>query len=164
MSEEQKKADNRSRFTTDEFRAFVKSGWAPRASGLPERSPAAAFAARRREMVSAAYPGERLIVPAGGLKVRSNDTDYVFRPHSAFAHLTGLGADREPDAVLLLEPRTGEDGSPDGHDSILFLKPLADRDSDEFFDDSRYGEFWVGARPSLADIELELGLTARHVD
>src|SRR6185503_13705641 len=30
--------------------------------------------------------------------------------------------------------------------------------------DSRYGEFWVGARPGLADIEAELALSARHID
>jgi Xaa-Pro aminopeptidase len=163
VSEEQKKADNRGRFTTDEFRTFVKSGWAPRPSTRPERSLVADYAAQRREKVSAAYPGQRLIIPAGGLKVRSNDTDYVFRPHSAFAHLTGLGADREPDAVLVLEPRFGDDGTPDGHEAVLFFKPLAERESDEFFDDARYGEFWVGARPSLEDIEAELGLTARDI-
>ena len=94
--------------------------------------------------VSAAFPGERLVVPAGGLKVRSNDTDYVFRPHSAFAHLTGLGGDREPDAVLVLEPHA--DGG--GHEAVLYFRPLADRDTDEFFADARYGEFWVGARPT----------------
>lgn len=163
MSEEQAKVDNRSRLTTEEFRRFVRSGWAPRPDARPERAEVAGYAARRRAVVSAAYPGERLIVPAGGLKVRSNDTDYVFRPHSAFAHLTGLGADREPDAVLVLEPRFGEDGEPAGHEAILFIKPLAERDSDEFFEDARYGEFWVGARPSLEDIEAELGLTARDV-
>jgi Xaa-Pro aminopeptidase len=91
--------------------------------------------------------------------VRSNDCDYVFRPHSAFAHLTGLGSDREPDAVLVLEPR--EDGS---HESVLYFRPLAGRDTREFFGDSRYGEFWVGARPGVADIEAELGLSARHID
>ncbi|CCH68584.1 Xaa-Pro aminopeptidase 1 [Phycicoccus elongatus Lp2] len=160
MSEEQKQAENRARPTTDEFRAFVKRDWAPRRPTVTEQSPAASYAAARREAVSAAYPGERLIVPAGGLKVRSNDTDYVFRPHSAFAHLTGLGADREPDAVLVLEPRA--DGA--GHEAILYFRPLADRESDEFFADARYGEFWVGARPTIDDMELELGLTARHID
>ena len=159
MSEEQRKSDNRARPTTEEFRTFVKEDWAPRRPMATGPSPAAPYAARRREQVSAAYPGERLVIPAGGLKVRSNDTDYVFRPHSAFAHLTGLGADREPDAVLVLEPL--EDG---GHEAVLYFRPLADRDSDEFFADSRYGEFWVGARPSIADVELELGLTARHID
>ena len=162
MSEEQTKADNRARPTTEEFRAFVREGWAPRRPTVAGRSPAAPYAAARRARVSAAYPGQRLVVPAGGLKVRTNDTDYVFRPHSAFAHLTGLGADREPDAVLVLEPRSDADGG--GHDAVLYLRPAGDRDSDEFFDDSRYGEFWVGARPSLDDIERELDLVARHID
>ena len=45
-----------------------------------------------------------------------------------------------------------------------YFRPLAERDSDEFFADARYGEFWVGARPSIEDVERELGLTARHVD
>jgi Xaa-Pro aminopeptidase len=162
VSEEQKKTDNRARPTTDEFRAFVREDWAPRLPTVTAPSPAAPYAAARRAAVSAAYPGERLVIPAGGFKVRSNDTDYAFRPHSAFAHLTGLGADREPDAVLVLEPRDAADGG--GHEAILYVRPLGERESDEFFDDARYGEFWVGACPSLADIELELGLTARHVD
>src|SRR6476661_8801065 len=159
MSEEQKNSPSRKPPTTDEFRAFVASGWAPRSTEVTPRSEVADHAARRRDAVSAAFPGERLVVPAGGLKVRSNDCDYVFRPHSAFAHLTGLGADREPDAVLVLEPT--DDG---GHEAVLFFRPLAGRDTEEFFGDSRYGEFWVGARPSLADLEAELGLTARHID
>lgn len=158
MSEKQKVADNRSRETTEEFRAFVKTGWASRSDASPQRSPAAAYAAARRAALSARYPGERLVVPAGGLKVRSNDTDYAFRPHTAFAYLTGLGADREPDAVLVLEP------AGDGHEAMLFFRPLAPRESDEFFDDARFGEFWVGARPSIADIEAELGIAGRHIE
>jgi Xaa-Pro aminopeptidase len=158
-SEEQKQAENRARPTTDEFRAFVAEDWAPRTPTATERAPVADYAAQRRAKVSEAFAGERLIVPAGGFKVRSNDTDYVFRPHSAFAHLTGLGGDREPDAVLVMEPLDGG-----GHEAILFFRPLADRNSDEFFADARYGEFWVGARPTLEDIETELGLSARHID
>ncbi|HEX2705400.1 MAG TPA: aminopeptidase P family protein [Candidatus Lustribacter sp.] len=157
-SERQAKTDNRRRPTTDELRAFIARGWAPRDAARPERAAVAPYAAARRERVSAAFPGERLVIPAGGLTVRSNDTDYLFRPHSAFAHLTGLGADREPDAVLVLEPRP--DG---GHEAVLFMRPRADRDSDEFFADTRYGEFWVGARPTIADLEAELGITARHL-
>ena len=159
VSEKQHKAENRGRPTTDEFRAFVAHDWAPRPTAKPGQGEAAPYAALRRGVLSAAFPGERLVIPAGGLKVRSNDCDYVFRPHSAFAHLTGLGSDREPDAVLVLEPL--EDGS---HESILYFRPLAGRDSEEFFGDSRYGEFWVGARPGLADIEAELALSARHID
>jgi Xaa-Pro aminopeptidase len=162
MSEKQQTSPSRRRPTTDEFRAFVATGWAPRGTEVTPRAEAADYAARRRDTVSAAFPGQRLVVPAGGLKVRSNDTDYVFRPHSAFAHLTGLGSDREPDAVLVLEP-TGE-GQDAGHVAVLYFRPAADRDTEEFFGDSRYGEFWVGARPTLVDIESELGLTARHID
>ena len=159
VSEEQHKSENRGRPITDEFRAFVAADWAPRSTAKPFQAEAAPYAAQRRFAVSAAFPGERLVIPAGGLKVRSNDCDYTFRPHSAFAHLTGLGGDREPDAVLVLEPL------PDGsHESILYFRPLSGRDDDEFFGDSRYGEFWVGARPGLADIEAELALRAHHID
>lgn len=159
MSEKQTKADHRSRPTTAEFREFIARGWAPRSAELPPRAEVAEYAARRREALSAAFPGERLVVPAGGLKVRSNDTDYVFRPHSAFAHLTGLGSDREPDAVLVMHPR--DDG---GHDAVLYFRPLAGRDTDEFFADSRVGEFWVGARPTLESVRAELGLETASLE
>ena len=133
MSEEQQTSPSRKRPTTDEFRAFVASGWAPRGTEVTPRAQVADHAARRRDAVSAAFPGERLVVPAGGLKVRSNDCDYVFRPHSAFAHLTGLGSDREPDAVLVLEPLRSTDdaadGSAAGHEAVLYFRPLADRDT-----------------------------------
>ncbi|MDQ2796075.1 MAG: aminopeptidase P family protein [Actinomycetota bacterium] len=159
MSEKQKKSENRGRPVTEELRSFVRTGWAPRGASLPTRAAVAPYAATRREALGAQFPGERLVIPAGGLKVRSNDCDYQFRPHSAFAHLTGFGSDREPDAVLVLEPRP--EG---GHEAVLYFKPWGGRDSDEFFDSSRYGEFWVGPRPTLDDVEAEFGLTARHVD
>ena len=98
------------------------------------------------------------MIPAGGLKVRSNDTDYRFRPHSAFAHLTGLGTDREPDAVLIMEP------SDDGHDATLFFKPRAPRDSAEFYSDARYGEMWVGRRPSLDEMAALCGLRCSSIE
>src|SRR5919112_5765359 len=159
MEEQPKTTDHRTRPTSAAFKEFIAQGWAPRPSGLPDRAEVAPYAAARRDEVSAAYPGERLVVPAGGLKVRSNDTDYVFRPHSAFAHLTGLGADREPDSVLVLEPREGG-----GHDAVLYFRPRAGRDTQEFYADARYGELWVGVRPSLEEIEAELGLITRHLD
>ncbi len=159
MSEKQHKAEHRSRPAGAAFMAFMREDWAPRDPALPELTEAARYAAARREALSAAFPGERLVVPAGGLKIRSNDTDYVFRPHSAFAHLTGLGADREPDAVLVLEP--AQEGP--GHESVLYFLPLADRDSEEFFADSRVGEFWVGTRPTLASAAAELGVSTRHL-
>ncbi len=158
MSEEQRKPEHRSRPTSQAFRDFVASGWADRDTTPPAQAEVAPYAKERRDAISEKFRGDRLVVPAGGLKIRSNDCDYVFRPHSAFAHLTGLGSDREPDAVLVLEP------TDDGHEAVLYFRPLAGRDTEEFFGDSRYGEFWVGARPTLADMEAELGLTARHID
>ena len=103
-------------------------------------------------------------MPAGTLRVRSNDTDYRFRPHSAFSHLTGLGTDQEPDAVLVLEPRTGAEGAPGGHDAVLYFRPRAERNAEEFYADARYGELWVGVRPSLAEIAALTGLDVRHLD
>lgn len=160
MSEKQvAKADHRDRPSSPEFRTFIASGWADRQEPLPQLSDAARHARSRQQALSERFPGERIVIPAGGLKVRSNDTDYVFRPHSAFAHLTGLGADREPDAVLVLEP------SPDGnHQPVLYFRPLAGRDTEEFFADSRIGEFWVGARPTLAGMQAELGVSTRDLD
>ena len=125
------------------FREFIATGWEERALVLPERSEAAPYAAQRRRRIGEAFPGDRLVVPAGQLVVRSNDTDHRFRPHSAFAHLTGLGTDQEPDAVLVLEP------GDDGHEAVLYVRPPAGKDSEEFFADSRYGELWVGVRPTL---------------
>lgn len=158
MSEKQTKAEHRGIPISDEFRAYIATGWADADETLPERAAVADFAAERRRRLSAEFPGERLVIPAGGLKVRSNDCDYQFRPHSAFAHLTGLGADREPDAVLVLDP--AEQG---GHEAILYFRPASGRDTDEFFADARYGEFWVGRRPTLASTSAELGIETRDL-
>ncbi len=154
------RGSNRSqRPTSPAFRAFIADRWAERPGGRPEPAPVAPFAAARRERVSHLFPGERVVVPAGPLKTRSNDTDYRFRPHSAFAHLTGLGTDQEPDAVLVLHPT--DDG---GHDAVLYFRPAAGRDTEEFFADARYGEFWVGARPSLADLADLTGIATAALD
>lgn len=156
--------EHRQRPTSEAFRRFIASGWEPRPTGLPAPMPSAPYAAARRDRLSAQFPGERLVLPAGTLRQRSNDTDYRFRPHSAFAHLTGLGTDREPDAVLVLEPRRGDDGSPDGHRAVLYFRPRAERDTEEFYADARYGELWVGVRPSLEEVEALTGLECRHLD
>ena len=162
----EERATNRSqRPSSDAFKAFMASQWAPADTTLPPRDAVADHAARRRRAISERFPGERLVIPAGPLKVRSNDTDYRFRPHSAFAHLTGLGLDHEPDAVLVLEP--AEAGTGDGggqHTATLYFRPLAGRDSAQFYADPRSGEFWVGARPTLAELEARLGLPTAHLD
>src|SRR5207253_2292420 len=63
-----------------------------------------------------------------------------------------------------LEPRTEADGSPAGHDAVLFFRPRAERDAEEFYADARYGELWVGVRPTLAEIAAVTGVDARHLD
>ena len=158
MSERQSELPNRQTPFSDAFRSFIAEGWAPYPTDLPDRLPASEAAVQRRQRMSELYPGVRLVVPAGGLKVRSNDTDYRYRPHSAFAHLTGLGTDREPDAVLIMEP------SDDGHDATLFFKPRAPRDSAEFYSDARYGEMWVGRRPSLDEMSALCGLRCSSIE
>ncbi len=158
MSERQPESPSRQSTYSDAFRAFIGTGWTPFAADLPARLPASGPAADRRTQVSAAFPGERLVIPAGGLKIRSNDTDYRFRPHSAFAHLTGLGSDREPEAVLVLEPTDS------GHDATLYFTPRAPRDSEEFYSDSRYGELWVGRRPSLDELAALCGIRCAAID
>jgi Xaa-Pro aminopeptidase len=142
---------------SDAFKAFIADGWAPYPADLPDPLPAAAWAPERRSAISAQFPGERLVIGAGGLKTRSNDTDFRFRPHAAFAHLTGLGTDREPDAVLVLEPTDS------GHDATLYFRPRAPRDSEEFYADARFGELWVGVRPSLEEMAALCGIACADI-
>ena len=171
------RGSNRSRQPDNQaFRDFIGSGWGPRPEGLPSRSEAAPWAAARREALGSLFPGERLVLPAGTLKVRNNDCDYRFRPHSSFAHLAGTGTDFEPDAVLVLEPLTApgrETGTkaaavqaPDTptHEAVLYFRPRASRSSQEFYGDPRYGELWVGVRPSLEEVESATGMRCAHID
>ncbi|MCU1544834.1 MAG: aminopeptidase family protein [Microbacteriaceae bacterium] len=139
------------------FQDFISSGWADSADAAPEPREQAPFAAARRDRISRLHPGRRLIVPAGSAKVRSNDTDYPFRAHSAFAHLTGWGADAVSGSVLVMEPTA------DGHESTLYFREAAGRDSDEFYANSDIGEFWTGSRPSLDHVAADLGLATANL-
>jgi Xaa-Pro aminopeptidase len=134
---------------------FMVTGWAPPDAGTPEPHPAAAFTAQRREALSARFPGERLVIPAGVLKVRSNDCDYRFRPHSAFVHLT---AAQEPDWVLVLEP------SAHGHEATLWVRGSAPRETGAFFRDRRYGELWVGPSPDADHTRASLVIDCADLD
>lgn len=167
------RGNNRSRRAGSKaFREFIGKGWAPRTTAAPSTSGAAPYLAQRHLRLGKAFLGQRLVIPAGTYKVRSNDTDYRFRAHSAFAHLTGLGGELEPDAVLVLEPLTDAEGttlpgrhreSEETHRGVLFFKPQAPRSSEEFYADSRYGEFWVGPRYTLDDMEAATGLEVADI-
>ncbi|MCX4747907.1 aminopeptidase P family protein [Kitasatospora sp. NBC_01287] len=139
---------------SDELAASMKSGWADtELRGLAPIEQATHTAARRAAL-SAAFPGERLVVPAGNLRTRANDTEYAFRTASEYAHLTG---DQTQDAVLVLEPR-----AEGGHEQAVYLLPRSDRENGEFWLDGQ-GELWVGRRNSLAEAEQLLGLPTRDV-
>ncbi|WP_326698717.1 aminopeptidase P family protein [Streptomyces sp. NBC_01754] len=138
---------------SDELAESMKSGWADTELHGLEPIAQAGHTAARRAALSARFPGERLVVPAGNLKTRSNDTEYAFRPSTEYAYLTG---DRTQDGVLVLEPTA------DGHDATIYLLPRSDRENGEFWLDGQ-GELWVGRRHSLSEAEQLLGLPAKDV-
>ena len=138
---------------------FMKTGWEATTDLTLSAHPSIAFTKARRDRLSKKYPGVRLIFPAGGLKVRSNDTDYPFRAHSDFAWLTGIIAtDCVPDSVFVMEPNTL------GHEDLLFTHPRSSRDSEEFYKDTKYGEFWVGKRMSLSQAQSKYQIKVMQLE
>ncbi len=153
--------DNSNRSTTpksDKFLGYIMSGWAESNETLPAQREAATYAAARRARLGAEYVGKRLVIAAGAMKQRSNDTFYPFRAHSAFSHLTGWGSDSEPGAVLVLDPIEEVRGSAGTHEATIYFRERAGRDSEEFFANPEIGEFWIGPRPSLAQVAADLGI------
>ncbi|WP_371543845.1 aminopeptidase P family protein [Streptomyces sp. NBC_00554] len=137
-----------------ELSALMRTGWADTEKRDLQPNEQTPYAARRRAALSARFPGERLVVPSGSLKTRSNDTPYPFRPYSGYVHLTG---DQARDGALVLEPRA--DG---GHDAHCYQLPRDTRDSDEFWT-GKTAELWMGRRRSLAESERVLGLPCRDI-
>jgi len=139
---------------SQELSALMRTGWADTERHDLAPDEQAPYAARRREALSARFPGERLVIPSGNLKVRSNDDTYPFRPYSGYVHMTG---DQARDGALVLEPRA--DG---GHDAYCYQLPRDGRDTDEFWS-GYHAELWMGRRRSLAESERVLGLPCRDV-
>jgi Xaa-Pro aminopeptidase len=132
------------------YAAFMRTGWGDRELDLPPH-PITAHAAARRTRLAEAFPSERLVIPAGTYKQRSNDTDYRFRADTAHTYLSG---NQTSDAVLVV----------DSGEAVLYARPRSSRDTDEFFRDRVYGELWAGRRPSLHEISSSLGIETRHID
>jgi Xaa-Pro aminopeptidase len=148
---------NRSRTPqSEQFMKYIGSGWAERDDRLPKVDAVAPYAAKRRAAVAKAFKGKVVVIAAGDMKQRSNDTDYRFRPHSAFAHLTGWGAQTVPGSYLVIDARKGVK-------STLFFRETAGHDTDEFFANSAIGEFWVGSRPSLKQVSALLDIKTKSV-
>ena len=143
---------------SDLFANFMKSGWTP--SNLGDLPPleVVTYAFTRRQVLSQAFKGIRLVLPAGGYKVRANDTDYNYRPHSAYVYYSGVqGADATAEAVLVLEP------SGDSHITYLYMNPRSTRDTDAFYRDAKYGELWVGRRFTLDEAKARYQIETRHL-
>ena len=139
------------------FLNYIASGWASNPQPEIKAWPVASFAAARRERLASQFTGSVLVIEAGEPKVRSNDTDYRYRPHAAFAHLTGWGSATVAGSILVIDARAKKPKS------TLYLRPTAGRDSDEFFANPTIGEFWVGRRPSLAEVAAQLDIKTADI-
>jgi Xaa-Pro aminopeptidase len=134
------------------FRAHVRHSWGPGDRDVRLHEGAAKAAAAHRERLSAALPGQRIAVASGWAPVRSNDSDYGFRPDSDFSWLTGCAAEG---AVLVMRPN-GE--------AELFLHEPAGPEDPDFFANARDGELWIGPVPGLDQWSDALGLRCRPID
>ena len=149
---------NRSRTPHSEtFLKFIASNWDESSHAIATRWEVADFAQQRRERLAKKFTGKVLVIEAGEPKVRSNDTEYRYRPHSGFAHLTGWGSETVPGSILVIDARKKS------LKSTLYLRPTANKNSDEFFANPMIGEFWVGARPTLEQIATQLGIETKDV-
>jgi Xaa-Pro aminopeptidase len=133
----------------DALLEFMQQGWDDSDDDVT-RLEVAPHASRRRTTLAERFKGERLVLPAGLLKTRANDTDYRFRADTAHVHLTG---NQSSDAVLVIEP----DGS-----SVLYFRPRSPKTDDEFWR-SGYGEVWSGRRRSLTEAAELFGIETRHI-
>lgn len=150
------RVSNRSRRpSSPAFRKFMASEWAPRTQAAFPTSGAKPHLSARHSALAQKVQGETIAIPAGDLKTRVADTDHRFRADSSFIYLSGLWAELEPGAALVLYPaeKPGEDPR-----VVLYFTPRASRSSEEFYADARHGEFWVGARPSLEEMTEATGL------
>jgi Xaa-Pro aminopeptidase len=136
----------------------MKSGWTPSDRADLEPLEVVTYAFSRRQVLSAAFPERRIVIKAGSYKVRANDTDFNYRPDSAFVYYSGVqGCDATADAVLVLEP------SGDSHLTYLYMNPRSTRDTDAFYRDAKYGELWVGRRFTLAEAQTTYQIETRNL-
>ncbi|HEX5274526.1 MAG TPA: aminopeptidase P family protein [Candidatus Rubrimentiphilum sp.] len=126
---------------------FMSSGWleAPITIARPKQTQR--FAERRAQLARD-FPDAVLVIPAGEERVRSNDTNYRFRPSSDFAYLIGPG---EAGSTLVLEPAGGS------HQSVLFV-PAHNRGDKAFFADRVHGELWIGRHRGVDESQLFFGV------
>lgn len=139
---------------TDALSEFMGRGWDARATAWGFDQHATALAGERRRTLASLHPDAVLVIPSGARKIRSNDVPYVFRPHTSFAQLTGLGSRSEADAVLVVVG--GE-----AVEATLFQRQPMGPGTEDFYLDGAAGEYWTGRRPSTSDLETVLGIGVR---
>ncbi|WP_375499549.1 aminopeptidase P family protein [uncultured Jatrophihabitans sp.] len=140
------------------LREAIAADWAPAAPmPHPARPEGAPYAAKRRGELSSALPGALIVLPAGQLRVRANDTEYAFRAASAFTWLTG---ETVTDAVFVMTPRDSAQGG-GGHDSTLYVREYAQPGEVAYFTSRSHGAVWVGNVPSVVDTADVLGVDTR---
>jgi len=132
----------------------IAKDWDPApAMPHPARLDSAPSAAAHRVALSKHFGGQSIVVPAGQLKPRANDTDYAFRAASSFTWLTGEKAE---DAVLVMTPAEGG-----GHEACLYVREFAQPGELSYFTSRTHGAVWVGNVPSVLDTEKALKLHTR---
>ena len=127
---------------------------APRMPHPAEGSGVSAQTTARREALSAHFAGQLIVVPAGQMKTRANDTQYPFRAASSFVWLTGETVEG---AVLVMAPRS----SGAGHDSALYIREYHHAGSERFFTDHQFGAIWVGNVPTPQETSDVLAIATR---
>jgi Xaa-Pro aminopeptidase len=140
------------------FAEFMSTGWTPTPLTGIVQDEVIAQCVGRREKLSAAFTKLRLVIPSGAAKQRTNDQDYLYRPHTAFAYYTGVqGVEANPDSVLVMEPNES------GHTPILFINPRSTRDTSAFYTDVKNGELWVGRRFTTGEASERYGIEVREI-
>lgn len=134
---------------SDSLVSFMRQGWSDEEDAV-ELMAVAPWAKARRERLAQRFSDERIVIPAGPLKPRANDTDYRFRADTAHVYLTG---NQSSDAVLVID-----DGA-----ATLFFRPRHAKSDDASWRDGRYGEAWAGRRRSLSEAEELFGMSCRHL-
>lgn len=137
------------------FREFIAGGWddVPTTPDLPAGTAAAAAA--HRDRLSAAFPGQTLVLSSGIAPVRNDDASYGFRADSSFVWATGCQAEG---ATMVMWARSG------GHDAVLYLPAPYRPGDDGFFSNALHGELWVGPSAGVAEWAAELQVAVEPVD
>ena len=160
------RVNNRSlRPRSEAFKEFMTTGWD---DNEPQIEPleSSKYTPARLEALGKAFPGERIVIPAGQPKVRNNDCDYAFRPDTTFSYYTGLGEDFEAGAVLVLnpvDPDSPEAEAGKTHVPELFVAPRANHYTQDFFMNAHYGEYWVGPRAGVKEMTAMTGIETNDI-